>query len=225
MKRKLLISFIAILGFVCGWICACIILQQQFAERQARSLEQARKELGDKAKNLRQQIFGSNNFHQEEISPIVKAQLAGFAPSKSIEYITLAYIGGLGGSDFHLTLYGDGTIYSEDHGRRQLISTIPPDRCNSFFHRVLTSGILNYSEDIVALKEELLAPDRSIGVTDRANTEIRISVPKLKVEQAISVYAPDVELKNFPDIIEFQTITQIEHEILDLVPKGYPLWK
>ena len=228
MKRKILITFIALLGFVCGWICACIVLQRQFAQRQLnlqKELHYDIRKWQDNVKSLRQHIYGSNNFHRDDAAPAIKALLTAFAPSRSTEFITLTYVSGLGDSDHGLNLYGNGTLESEVRGVRQLISTIPNDRCKSFYYRVLTSGILNYSEGIVALKVGLLDSNRSRGVTDRPNTEIRISVPELKINKTISVYAPDVELENFPDIIEFQLITQIEKEILDLVPKDYPLWK
>lgn len=228
MKRNVIIISSAFLVFVCGWVGACIHLQRQFAQRQIHLQEQSLSEIKQwqvNVKSLRQEIYGSNNFHRRDASPEIRTQLTDFSPSKSAEYITLGYVGGLGSSDLHLSLYGDGTLYSEVRGKRQLISTIPHDRCKSFFHRVLTSGILNYSESVVALKKDLLAPNTRRGVTDLPRTEIHISVPDLNVEQVISVYAPVVELANFPDIVEFQLIVQLEKEILSLVPKDYPLWK
>lgn len=177
---------------------------------------------------LRQRIYGPNQFHLADFSE-AKAQLDAFDPAKSAGSITLSYIGGMdgsiGGSDLHLQLRADGSLSSDNHGRRRLITTIPPERCAAVFRRVLTSGLLNYSEGIIELKKDLLPPDGWKMVTDNPSTEIHVFVPELKTEQTVSVYAPDVELKNFPDIIEFQIITQLEKEILELVPKDYPLWK
>lgn len=226
MKTRVLTVISVLLGFLCGWIGARILSQRQFAWRQADLREQLRydnKQWQDHVKSLRQEI------HKEvyiEESPVNEAKLAAFVPSKSTEFIALSYVGGLGNSDVHLNLYGDGSLYSEVRGSRQLILMLAHEKCKQFFHRVLTSGILNYSEGIVSLKVQVRIADSKTAqyVTDRARTQIRISIPELKVEKAISVYAPDVEHENYPDIIEFQIITQIETEILELVPKDYPLW-
>lgn len=219
MKYQKKVILAALLGFFFGWIFACFFLQRQFSQRQLRSQKQLREETlqySNNVKSLRQEIYGSNKFHREDASPDTKELLSSFVPSTNEEYISLAHVGGLGALDYRLTLCGNGSLYKKASGNNQLISNIPRNRCNSFFHQVLTSGILNYSESIVSLKVDLLIPFKLKGVTDRATTEIRISIPKLKIDKVISVYAPDVELQNFPDIIEFQLITQIEKEILDL---------
>jgi hypothetical protein len=219
MKYKKIVVFTALLGFFFGWICACIFLQRQFSQRQLRLQKQLREDTlqySNNVKSLRQKIYGNNKYHREDASPETKELLSNFAASTDVEYISLAYLGGLGSLDNRLTLYGNGCLYKVVSGKHQLISNIPRDRCNSFFHYVLTSGILNHSESVVSLKVDLLNPIKSKGVTDRPTTEIRISIPQLKVDKVISVDAPDIELQNFPDIIEFQLVTQIEKEIMDL---------
>jgi hypothetical protein len=218
-KMQKIVVFSAFIGFFFGWILACIFLQRQFLQRQLRSQEQLREDTlqySNNVKSLRQEIYGSNKFHREDASPDTKELLTSFVPSTNDEYISLAYVGDFGALDYRLTLCGNGSLYKEALGKHQLISNIPRDQCSMFFHHVLTSGILNYSESIVSLKVDLLNPLKLKGVTDRPTTEIRISIPKLKIDKFISVYAPDIELQNFPDIIEFQLVTQIEKEILDL---------
>jgi len=74
------------------------------------------------------------------------------------------------------------------------------------------------------LKKDLDRPISTSHANDAADVEIKISVPELGVNKTVSIYAPDVELKNFPDIIELQIFTRLEREILDLVPKGDPDW-
>lgn len=219
IKSKNTVFFAALVGLFCGWILSCVFLQRQFSERQLRLKKQFSEDTFkylNNVKLLRQNIYGNNKFHRKDAPSETKNILANFTTSTNDEYITLAYIGGSGDSAYQLTLYGDGSLYMEDAGKRQLISNVARGPCNSFFYRIITSGILNYSESVVSLKVALLSPPKSRGVTDRPTTEIRISIPKLKIDKVISVYAPDIELQNYPDIIEFQLLAQIEKEILDL---------
>lgn len=74
------------------------------------------------------------------------------------------------------------------------------------------------------MKKDLDRPNSISFVDDAADVEISISVPELGVNKTVSIYAPDTELKNFPDIIELQILTRLEREILELVPKGDPDW-
>ena len=221
MKRWILCSLVLLATFAAGFASALFLTFRHASYEE----EHFRSSIAE----LRQRIFGQNYFHLKGVFPEIESQLTAFDPAKGTGSITLSYIGGMdgsiGGSDLHLQLRADGSLYSEDHGNRKLVTTIPPDRCAAVFRRVLTSGILNYSEGVIELKKDLLPPNGWTSVTDNPNTEIRVSVPELKAEQTVSIYAPAVELENFPDIIEFQLITQLEKEILDLVPKDHPLWK
>ena len=91
--------------------------------------------------------------------------------------------------------------------------------------RVITSGLLNYSDGIGEIKQDLARPDSMSYVTDMPVTEIRISVPELGIDKFISIYAPQVELRNYPDIVELQLVASLENEILSFVPDDDPVWK
>jgi hypothetical protein len=43
------------------------------------------------------------------------------------------------------------------------------------------------------------------------------------VEKAIAAYTPEIELENYPDIIELQLLVQLEKDLLGLVPQGFTL--
>jgi hypothetical protein len=227
MKRLMMICAVVVTAFVSGWIGACVILQGQFTERQLHLQERMRGEIKQwqaHVKTLRQTLYRPD-LHRTEDAPDKEALYAEFVPSKTTENITLSYVANMGGRDFHIILYGNGDLYSEDGGKRHRISSIPNERCIAFFRSVLTSGILNHSDEVLTLKMGLLDSEKSGQVTDRGLTKIHISVPDLNIKKAISISAPDIELENFPDIIELQLFTQLEKSLLDLVPEGFPLWK
>jgi hypothetical protein len=222
MKKRVVGSAaLVLLAFVSGWAGACVLIQRQGKER----LASQQKIWEDRVKSMRSEIYGNNDFHTENGSPEIKAKLGAYTPSRPDEVISLSYVGGMAGRDTHLSLFGNGELRMEREDRSQLLTTLSKDRCKLFFHRVLTSGVLNYSDDVVALKESLLPPDMQRGVTCNPQTHFRISVPDFQVEKAISIYTPQIELENYPDIVEFQLIVQLEKEILELVPKDYPLWE
>jgi len=216
MKRWFFYSLVLFIAFAAGFAIALHLTSRRVCfeeERFHRSIAE-----------LRQRIYGENHFHLNGVFPWNEPDLANFNPAESTGSITLSYTGGMGGTNPCLQLDADGSLYHGTHGNKQFLTTIPPDRCADIFRRVLSSGILNYSEGVIELKKALLSPNRWVSVTDGAITEIRVSVPELKAEQTVSIYMPDSERECFPDIIEFQIILQIEKELLDLVPKGTPPW-
>lgn len=226
MKLKFKIALIALVGFVCGWMSACIVLQKQFSKRRADLQEQSCNNVNqwrDKVRSLQGEIFGKGYFNRDDAMPKMQSMLESFVPDNKSQYIKLAYVGGLGGNDLHLNLYGDGSLYTEFRGVTQLVTVLPRDNCKNFFFQFLTSGILNYSEDIVFMKMNLLPPDNLSRRTDKPNTELHISIPELQIKKTISVYGLNNQLENFPDIIELQLVTQFEKKVLGLVPKDYPL--
>lgn len=207
--------------FLAGSLFSSFVWMQRSAdiakEEDARSL----KTVAD----LRQRIYGDNYFHLKDDYPDIEARLAAFDPSKGKGSIVLSYTGGMGAGDHFFRLEGDGSLYKEFQGGRKLITRVQPERCKSFFLEVLSSGILNCSEGVIGLKQDLLHPNSTTDRTDCPDTGIRISVPELGVEKFVSIYTPDVKAKNYPDIVEFQIVLRIEGSILGLVPEGYPLWK
>lgn len=171
--------------------------------------------------DMRRQILGENPYHKPGVDRDADAKLAAYDPANSSGSITLSYVGGYRehSDGPHYCLTGNGEISVEREGKRQLVGKLEPDACRAFFLKVLRSGLLNYSEDLVGAKMALARPMPESGVTCAATTNIRISVPELGVEKRIAVYTPEIELKNYPDIIEFKIITELEKAILELVPE------
>lgn len=215
MKRRLVTLSLVILAFAAGFELA-----KQFVIFNGTRNEERFKE---SIYALQQRIYGDNYFHLEGIDPEGKARLNSFDPSKSDATIRLAY-NSICDNACHLTLKGNGTLSSETKSSSRVVTTLDHDRCNAFFRKVLSSGMLNYSQQAVDLKKDLHSSSSIKMVSDAAYVKITISAPKLQVDKTISIYAPDVELENYPDIVELQIFTRLEREILELVPKGDPDW-
>ncbi len=221
MKRAIAIAALILVFFALGWVGACIVVQHQSSERIARIEERQ----GEFINRIRQRIYGSNYFHRKGISPEDDARLERFDPAASKAFITLSYVGGMGSSDTHLTIEGNGTVSVTEHGAKRKIATMDQGRCWDFFKRMITSGVLNYSTDVIELKEDLKYPSSHAGVLDAPDTRFQISVPELGIEKMISLGAPaQTQLKSNPDIIEFQLVATLEKEIVGFIPKDDPLW-
>jgi hypothetical protein len=215
MKRWLITFLLIVLAFAAGFELA-----KQFVIFNGVRDEKRFKE---SINALQQRIYGDNYFHLEGIDPEGKARLNAFDPSQCDATIQLAY-SSIWNNDCHLTLRGDGTLTSETKSSSRVVTIIDHDRCKAFFRKVLSSGMLNYSQQAVDLKKDLFTYTSIKMVSDAAYVEITISAPELQVHKTVSIYAPDVELENYPDIIELQIFTHLEREILDLVPKGDLDW-
>jgi hypothetical protein len=220
VKRSLLIVALTLLSFALGWIGACLRVQQQASERLARLENQQAESIAD----IRQRIYGPNYFHEKGISPQDDARLEQFDPLGSKGAFTLSYVGGLGGADIHLTIQADGKILITDHGASREAGRLDQERCADFFRRVITSGILNYSDDVIELKRDLAHPNSMAGRNDAPLTEFHIRVPELEIDKRFSL-DPEIELQNFPDFIEYQRAAALEQEILGFIPKEDPFWK
>ena len=180
---------------------------------------------GEFIKRIRQRIYGSNYFHSKGISPEDDARLELFDPAASKGFITLSYVGGMGNSDTHLTIGINGVISVLERGATRKVGTLDQGRCADFFKRVITSGVLNYSNDVIELKVDLTYPPSYAVVCDASDTAFQISVPELGIEKIISLRAPaQSQLKSNPDIIEFQLVATLENEILGFLPKDDPFW-
>lgn len=221
MKRAILIIALALFFFSLGWVSVCFRVQTSADERIARAEAEHASEIA----RIRQRIYGANYFHSKGISPEDDARLERFDPSTSKGSITISYVGGLGRADTHLQIKADGSIFVIDHAVSRKICTLDQDRRNDFFRRFLTSGILNYSRDVINLKLDLTQPNTSGGVVDAPMTEFQIDVPELDIDKEFSICAPRSDLEHYPDIIEFQLIVALENEILSFVPKEDPFWK
>jgi hypothetical protein len=202
-------------GFSLAWYCVVMDV--------TRRLENLDKSL----RELSQGIYGTNYFHLPGVDAEGKARLAAFDPSRGSNTLKLSNNSVWG--DSSLSLQGDGTLISETKkGGKRTLGVIAPDRCKAVFHKVLTSGLLNFSEEVIQLKERL---DEKLGpwrgrkmVDDGSSVKISITVPELEVNKEISVYVPEVALENHPDIIEFKLLIELEKEIASLVPAGDPEW-
>jgi hypothetical protein len=215
MKRWLITLSLVILAFVAGFQLASHFLLV--------SSNRSEKQFKESLKDIQQRVYGDNCFHLEGIDPESDVRLNAFDPAKGGGTIRLAY-SSVWNNDCSLTLNGDGTLTSENKSGSRVVTTLDHDRCKAFFRKTLASGLLNYSQQTVDLKKDLDRPNSISHVNDAADVEIIISVPELGVNKTVSIYAPDTELKNFPDIIELQILTRLEREILELVPKGDPDW-
>lgn len=221
VKRRLLLFLLMLIllpaAFVAGGIKESLESRndREFAE------EKFRKDVTE----LRRRIYGTNFFHYEGVFPEIDAQLAAFDPASRKGSIVLSYSGGMGMADRSIRLSSDGALTREMEGISESIATIAPERCKKIFLEALKSGILNYSEGVIELKKDLLAPASSSHVSDNPQTGIRLSIPDLEVENLVTIYAPDIEARDYPDIIEFQIFLRLEKEILAPVPEGYPLWE
>ena len=220
-RRAIPIAALTLITFALGWVCACFRAQVSADERIAYLKdEQARL-----ITSIRNRIYGPNYFHNKGISRDDDARLERFDPAGSKGAITMSYVGGLGGADIHLRIQTDGSLFVIDHGASRKVSTLDQDRCADFFRRVLTSGILNFSPDVVELKLDLTQPNVSGGALDAPMTEVQISVPELDIDKKLSILSPKSDLKHYPDMIEFQLIAALEDEIQSFVPKDDPFWK
>jgi len=220
MKRAIVIAALIPFSFALGWVSVCYRLQSAADERIAHS----RNEQSVLTATLRQRIYGSNYFHQKGISEEDDRRLKRFNPADSKGVVTMSYIGGLGGSDTCIRIQSDGNVLAIVHGATRKVGTLDPKRCADFFTRVLTSGILNYSDDVIALKLDLTPLNRGGGVLDAPNTEFIITVPELEIEKKISICSPQSYLRHHPDMIEFQLVAALEKEILGFVPTDDPIW-
>lgn len=215
MKRWLVTLSLVILAFAAGFQLAShfLIVRSNRSEKRFK----------ESIKGMQQRIYRVHNLHEERIDPESTDVLDAFDPAKSGGTIRLAY-SSVWKDDCSLTLNGDGTLTSENKSGSRVVTTLDRDRCKAFFRKTLASGLLSYSQQTVDLKKDLDPPNSISHVDDAADVEISISVPELGVNKTVSIYAPDIELKNYPDIIELQNFIRLEHEILDLVPKGDQDW-
>jgi hypothetical protein len=166
----------------------------------------------EEVRKLRQTIYGSNYFHSAAHLPKQAARLAGFDPRSQDCFLRLSYLGAKRRS---LELRGDGTLHSTIDGRVSLVTTLGEKETKDVFLRVVSSGLLNYSESTVQLKRALAA----VKVIDgRNDTQFVISVPQLDANKVIEIHELDAEVRNVPDIIEYRLMLDFEKAMTELVP-------
>lgn len=221
MKRAILIAAWVLPSFVLGWVSVCFRVQRSADERIAHEKAGHARDVAQ----IRQRIYGPNYFHCKGVSPNDDARLEQFNPFGGKGAVSMSYVGGLGGSDSRLQIQADGSVLLTDHGASRKVCVLDQNQCTEFFKRVMKSGILNYSQDVIDLKLDLTRPDTSSGIRDAPMTEFVISVPELQISKEFSICSPKYELKHHPDIIEFQLVAALEDEILGFIPKDDAFWK
>ena len=143
--------------------------------------------------------------------------LRTFEPATE-DSVTLSHVGGMGGMDRHIKVSGDGSVTVSDGSGTKQVAILSKTDCADFFRKVLASGLACYSEQAIELKRDLAYPERTRHVTCASDTCFRILVPRLKVSLEFSIYVPEIEQWNYPDIIEYRSAVEIEKEILSFVP-------
>ena len=169
----------------------------------------------EEVRELRQTIYGSNRFHSAAYFPEVAEQLAGFDPRSEDCFLRLSYLGIKARS---LELKGDGTLHFVVDGKASLVATLGAKETKDVFLRVVSSGLLNYSEGTVELKRNLAAVPVVDGWPN--STEFVISVPQLNSNKVIEIHQFDAEARNVPDIIEYRLMLDFEKAMTELVPAG-----
>ena len=207
-------AMIGAVMFAVGWFCACLWIGKQWNESRAYLIAQH----NDEMKRLCGRTYGSNYLDTPGIDPDADKRLKEFDWAQCSGSITLSYYNGLANFERHMRVEANGMVSVIRNGELIQTASIEATRCAAFFRKTLASGILNYSEEVVKLKEDLLKPDSITSVCDASTVALEIVIPGLDVSKSISVYAPDVESKNYPDIIELRLLTEIESEMRTLVP-------
>ena len=148
-------------------------------------------------------------------------RLDTFEPTVGENYILLSFVGGFGAPDSKFQLNGNGELHAFTDTTNELVITIPREICKEMFSKVITNGILDYCDGVIDLKKDLLRPHLIGMVTDNPTTLVNISLPKFGIHKQISVYMPEMELENYPDIKEFQLVVDLRKDISKFLPKGY----
>ena len=139
-------------------ILVLLIIPATFFAGAAWSIHRARShgqyELNAQIKQLEEiqgNIYGPNTFHWTgDYNRETKELIEAYDPAISGGRIRVGYSGEL--SESYLELAGTGELHAGRNGQRKLVTTIDPKRCREIFHRTLTSGILNYSDDMNRVK-------------------------------------------------------------------------
>jgi hypothetical protein len=208
------------LGLICmsfpaGWILSKVDSERSIAARIA-AIEARH---ADEVKDHREYAFGPYFDHLGPDGRPVDQDVAlrDFRPT-SEDSVTWSHIGGLGGIDRHIKVSGDGTVAVSDAAGTSKVATLTEVRCSDFFRKVISSGLAGYSDEAVFLKIMLQQPNELSCITCGSTTRVRIVIQELKVDREFDLYLPEVESKNYPDIIEYRSAVEIEKEIQSFAP-------
>jgi hypothetical protein len=174
----------------------------------------------EEVRELRQTIYGSNRFHSSNYSPDLSEQLSAFDPRSAECFLRLSYERS---KEYSLELRGDGTLLSIVDGKIRRVATLGEEETKEVFLRVISSGLLNYSDDVVKLKRELTVVPAMDGYPNC--TVFVISVPQLNAEKTIRIDYLETEARTFPDIVEYRLMLDSKKTMTDLVPAGVNYWE
>jgi hypothetical protein len=201
------------ISFPAGWLASKWHSARLMAARIA-SIEAG---IASEVKDLRERAFVPLFTEPDGQWMSPEAGVKKFEPSHE-DSVTLSHVGGMGGLDRHIKVSGDGSVTVSDSAATKQVATLTKSDCTDFFRRVIANGLACYSEAAVELKRDLTYPERTRSTTCAGMTGYRIVVPRLKVDREFSIYVPDIELWNYPDIIEYRSAIALEKEILGFVP-------
>lgn len=228
MRKKSIAALTILVVFLAGWSTASIFAQKQCAHRIRLRSEEVRKNMGQQEKRIKligRKIYGDREFSRDEANLTINNKQKNFIPSNPDESVSLEYLGGMNGTDRHWILTGDGNLFSEVGGKREFLANVSSDIRDHIFHSVIDSGILNFPEGVLSLKKDILRPDNISGATDFPMTKIRIHIPELDIDKNIIVGSPEIEQRDYPDIIEFRIIFDFEKDMLSLIRRKSDLWE
>lgn len=213
MKRLLPLVLMAVVCFATGWVCAQIKAIRRFERFEAYRDEQQE----SKVKFLREQIFDPVYFQKDGMPLDQESALKEFRPSKESS-VSLSYVGGMGAEDRGIMVTGSGAVTFSVSGVSQEQTPLEPSRCGEFFRRVIGSGLATYSEGVVELKRSLQDLNEIRSVTDAPTTRFHIRIPELQIDHEFEIYTPEIQLRNYPDIVEYQSAVAIAAEMNGFVP-------
>ena len=143
--------------------------------------------------------------------------LKSFRPT-SEDSVTWSKIRNPFGPDQEIKVSGDGAVTVSDATGTRQVATLSEARCSDFFKKVISGGLANYSDEAVCLKMLLQEPESDTRGCFAPTTRVRIVIQELKVDRKFEIYDPEVESKNYPDIIEYRSAVEMEKEIQSFAP-------
>lgn len=102
---------------------------------------------------------------------------------------------------------------------RQLVHKLSQEQTNSIFFDIINSGILNFDKAVIDLKKDLILGKIPAMISDASVTFIEINAPSLEVEKTISTYALDHVMSHNPHIKEYQILSKVRDQLVDLLPE------
>ncbi len=144
-------------------------------------------------------------------SPGDLKKLSAFDPAKSDSSITISYPGR---SSWLRRLSGKSELYVNGDANLQYVRTVANELCRSMFALVLTNGILDYDEGVLAVKKDLLQRRALTELTDEFPICIEIIIPQFHINKQISFLPSDLE--NYPEIPEYRLAVEAQNQLRSL---------